>query len=408
MNPPSADVGRVSEDISRRYLYTNFRDSNYLAPERSESDFVRQTLKEGYSPRTDTGFGKKECLEIDIYYSNCYQSRPSGALISVYSWLVFCIMGILTGAVAFMIEYVEEFLVDNVWEISQDLIEDDKFIPGWAVYSVFAMLFSASAALLSVYVGPGAIGSGIAEIMGYLNGVNYPGCISRLTLLVKILGVTLAVCGGLCVGKEGPLAHIGACIGVCIVYVPMKFTSYFRNDKDKRELVAAGASAGVSAAFGCPIGGALFGFEISSPASFWSFKLMWKIFFACSMATFTLNLLVAIRMGTNINFINGGLIKFGGDRNANPYNLLNIPFFFIFGWFCGIMGAGFVFLNGKVNKLRKRILKSDVAKVVETTLIALLTSTIVYFLPLLTPRCFEGNALGHQEHARQYQCENSG
>ena len=50
MNPPSADVGRVSEDISRRYLYTNFRDSNYLAPERSESDFVRQTLKEGYHP----------------------------------------------------------------------------------------------------------------------------------------------------------------------------------------------------------------------------------------------------------------------------------------------------------------------------------------------------------------------
>lgn len=38
-----------------------------------------------------------------------------------------------------------------------------------------------------------------------------------------------------------------------------------------REFLAAGISAGVSVAFGAPIGGALFAYEISGPATFWTF-----------------------------------------------------------------------------------------------------------------------------------------
>jgi H+/Cl- antiporter ClcA len=38
-------------------------------------------------------------------------------------------------------------------------------------------------------------------------------------LLTKYLKVVLAVAGGLAVGKEGPLAHIGANIGVAFVYL---------------------------------------------------------------------------------------------------------------------------------------------------------------------------------------------
>ena len=70
-----------------------------------------------------------------------------------------------------------------------------------------------AASLLTIYVGPGANGSGIAEIMGLLNGINYPLAIGFRTLLVKCLGTLFAVTGGLTIGKEGPLAHIGANIG---------------------------------------------------------------------------------------------------------------------------------------------------------------------------------------------------
>ena len=39
---------------------------------------------------------------------------------------------------------------------------------------------------------------------------------------VKTVGVVLAVVGSLCVGKEGPLAHIGAVCAVVIIYLPYK------------------------------------------------------------------------------------------------------------------------------------------------------------------------------------------
>ena len=74
--------------------------------------------------------------------------------------------------------------------------------------------------MLTVYIGPGANGSGVAEIMGILNGVNYKGVISMRTGFVKVVGVVLAVVGSLCVGKEGPLAHIGAVCAILVIYLP--------------------------------------------------------------------------------------------------------------------------------------------------------------------------------------------
>jgi len=82
------------------------------------------------------------------------------------------------------------------------------------------VLLGGTAACLTVFVGPGATGSGIAELMGYFNGVNYPKLIEVPTLFVKIFGMIFAVAAGLCVGKEGPLAHIGAIVGHLVVYLP--------------------------------------------------------------------------------------------------------------------------------------------------------------------------------------------
>ena len=74
---------------------------------------------------------------------------------------------------------------------------------------------------MTTYWGPGASGSGVAELIGYLNGVNYPGFIGVNTLITKIIGVVFAVSGRLCIGKEGPLAHIGANIGAMAPYIPI-------------------------------------------------------------------------------------------------------------------------------------------------------------------------------------------
>ena len=67
------------------------------------------------------------------------------------------------------------------------------------------------------------------------------------------------------------------------------------NDEKKRQFVAAGASAGVSVAFGAPIGGALFAYEMSRPNTFWRFSMIWKVFVSCALANFWLSLLNSIR-----------------------------------------------------------------------------------------------------------------
>ena len=150
------------------------------------------------------------------------------------------------------------------------------------------MLLVFLGSILTVYWGPGAYGSGVPEIISYLNGVNYPSVIGFQTFITKIFANVLAVAGGLCIGKEGPLAHIGANIGVITAYLPLPHFENLRNDKSKRHLIAAGASAGVAAAFGAPVGGALFTYELSKPTTFWTFTVTWKVFMACATSVFTL------------------------------------------------------------------------------------------------------------------------
>lgn len=105
-----------------------------------------------------------------------------------------------------------------------------------------------------------------------------------------------------------------------VIYAPFKFMKYFQNEHFKREIAAAGSAAGVSAAFGSPIGGSLFAYEISKPSTFWSFGLTWKIFFCSSVSTFTLNILICIMKGEDLSITNAGLIKFG-EYDENPYKL---------------------------------------------------------------------------------------
>ena len=47
------------------------------------------------------------------------------------------------------------------------------------------------------------------------------------TLIVKVLGTSLGVSASLAIGKEGPLAHIGACVGHLILYAPFGFMKFF-------------------------------------------------------------------------------------------------------------------------------------------------------------------------------------
>jgi len=178
----------------------------------------------------------------------------------------------------------------------------------------WCFFFCCMGSILTIKVGPGANGSGIAEIMAYMNGVNYPKMIGWDTLIIKSLCCIFGIAGGLCIGKEGPLAHIGACIAIVLIYyVPIPQFDYFKNDISKREFMCGGISAGVSAAFGAPIGGTLFSYELSKPSTFWTFSMLWRIFFCSSSATFTLSFLSQVHTTGwhNLSVNSAGTLKFG-------------------------------------------------------------------------------------------------
>ena len=59
-------------------------------------------------------------------------------------------------------------------------------------------------------------------------------------------------------------------------------------------MVAGGAAAGIAVAFGAPIGGALYVYEISTPNTFWTFSMLWRVFLATSMTVFTYAILDAL------------------------------------------------------------------------------------------------------------------
>jgi chloride channel 3/4/5 len=63
----------------------------------------------------------------------------------------------------------------------------------------------------------------------------------------------------MCLGKEGPFVHISTCAGYLVSRL---FPKYRNNGRKMREMLSVACSAGLSVAFGAPIGGVLFSYEV--------------------------------------------------------------------------------------------------------------------------------------------------
>ena len=153
-------------------------------------------------------------------------------------------------------------------------------------YVFWALLFSFVAACFVRTYAPYACGSGIPEVKTILSGFIIRGYLGSWTLTIKSLGMMLTVAAGLSLGKEGPLVHCSCCIGNIISRF---FVKYGKNEAKKREILSAASAAGVSVAFGAPIGGVLFSLEEVS--YYFPLKTLWRSFFCALVAAFVLRLI---------------------------------------------------------------------------------------------------------------------
>ena len=125
---------------------------------------------------------------------------------------------------------------------------------------------------------PETAGSGVQEIEGYLLGLRPLRW--RRILGVKFVAGGLALGAGFVLGREGPTIQMGGAAGMGLA------VGTGCNRAETRALVAAGAGAGIAAAFNAPIAGALFVIEELRRASPYSFGSYHAVLIASIASTF--------------------------------------------------------------------------------------------------------------------------
>jgi CIC family chloride channel protein len=123
----------------------------------------------------------------------------------------------------------------------------------WIALPVFGGIGGLIAGLL-VTKYPNASGSGIPQVKASLLGRQPQGLDIR-TAMMKLIGGLIAIGSGLLMGREGPTVHVGAALST-------EINRRARSGSEKeRLLVAAGAGAGLAAAFNAPLAGVFFVLE---------------------------------------------------------------------------------------------------------------------------------------------------
>ncbi|XP_045075915.1 H(+)/Cl(-) exchange transporter 7-like isoform X2 [Coregonus clupeaformis] len=317
--------------------------------------------------------------------------------LEISRWVVCGLIGFLTGLIACCIDIAVENLAGVKYFVVKQNIEKFTEVGGLSIslilWAVLNSAFVMVGAVIVAFFEPGAAGSGIPQIKCYLNGVKIPRVVRLKTLVVKVFGVICSVAGGLAVGKEGPMIHSGAVVAAGVsqgrstsLKKDFKIFEYFRRDTEKRDFVSAGAAAGVSAAFGAPVGGVLFSLE--EGASFWNQMLTWRIFFASMISTFTLNFFLSIYNKKPGELSSPGLINFGRfESESVAYNIYEIPLFIVMGAIGGLLGALFNILNYWLTIFRIRYVHRPCLQVMEAMLVAAVTATVSFTMIYFSNDC---------------------
>ncbi|KAI6753887.1 hypothetical protein HG530_013063 [Fusarium avenaceum] len=209
-----------------------------------------------------------------------------------------------------------------------------------------------------------AAGSGIPEIKTVLSGFSIPHLFDLNVLIVKAVGATFAVATGMCLGKEGPFVHISACVGYLVT---MCIPKYATNQRKLREMLSVACSAGLSVAFGAPIGGVLFSYEEIS--TYFPRRVLWRSCLCSVVAAAVLKELNPT--GT------GKLVLFETNYGVN-YDALHYLVFVILGICGGVFGGVFCQANFLWAKSFRKISVIQNSPVFELALVALVTAVLQF------------------------------
>lgn len=225
-----------------------------------------------------------------------------------------CLIGVVAALSAVALKFSSGWL--GTWRV-----HTCQFLPAWFALPGIGLCFGFLSGWLVERFAPEASGSGIPQVKASLG--NVPITLSWRVAAVKLLSSTIALGSGMTLGRQGPTVQVGAGLAA-------GFSRWVPTSPDhRRQMIAAGAGAGLAAAFNAPIAGVLFIIE----------ELLQD--------------LSALTLGTAIisSFIGGVISRLlgGGSLELNvnwadyssKFSLYDIPFFLLLGVLAGLLAVLF-------------------------------------------------------------------
>lgn len=166
------------------------------------------------------------------------------------------------------------------------------------------------------------------------------------------------------------MLHVSGCVASAVINI-FKSGKIAKNEAKQREVLSAACAAGISVAFGAPIGGVLFSLEELS--SFFPIRTLWLSFLCAFVAGIFLKVLIRSPTSNSIMFD----VKF--DREWHFFELV---FFAGLGVLGGLLGALLIRMNLQIQAFRRKSRsKTWIGRhpIIEVAMIAVVTSAISYF-----------------------------
>jgi chloride channel protein, CIC family len=225
-----------------------------------------------------------------------------------------CIIGLVAALSAVLLKVGSGWL--GTWRVHSTHV-----LPAWLALPIVGLVLGFVAGILVERFAPEASGSGIPQVKASL--ANVPIRLSWRVAGVKLLSAMISIGSGMTLGRQGPTVHVGAGLAAGMSrWVPT-------SPDHRRQMIAAGAGAGLAAAFNAPIAGVLFIVE----------ELLQDL----SGLTLGTAIIASFIGGVISRLLGGGSLDLNLQltQYSSQFSIPEIPFFLLLGILAGLLGALF-------------------------------------------------------------------
>lgn len=273
-------------------------------------------------------YQKAKIYEVLFYWLKHNLSRTHFLLLS----------GVLVGCSAGLAGVLLKVLVHHIHHTITTKVHFNEQLYYYACLPFFGLVLTS---LIVIYCFKGQDRKGVPAILYEI--AKNASLVSPVKMYSQVIQSAVTIGFGGSAGLESPIAVTGAAIGSNYAQ------NYMLSYKERTLLLAAGATAGIAAAFNAPIAGMMFAFEI----------LLTGVVF-----TDFIPLVVSAVCGSLLSriILNEDILFQFGKRHTFDYH--NIPYYLALGIVSGLYARYFVVISQKVEHYFQRIKLSHLQKAI--------------------------------------------